>query len=95
MISREGINSSLYISEVLTEESRHILIQASALWDRSSGTWTRPLAFALFLLSALGKPVHGCVLSHIPGQSRELTCEIGRAHGKIRSCRTVYVPLAC
>jgi hypothetical protein len=54
LISREGVDASFYIGEVASEESRHVIEEALAVWHGCVSPRTRATAPLLLLAGSIG-----------------------------------------
>ena len=79
MIGGKGVETGLYVGEVLPEKNSHIGIKASAI--RHGRIGMRVLLSGRTVLSPrlLREPAHGETVSDIPGDARQLTCAVGGA----------------
>jgi hypothetical protein len=95
VISREGVDASLDIGEVLAEESGHVLKQATTIGQGRLGARGRTGAVSILLAGCLGYAVHDGAMADIPGDPRQLGGSIGSPHCKAGSrLRHALHPLA-
>jgi hypothetical protein len=81
MIGGEGVETGLYVGEVVPEKNSHIDIKASAIRDGRIGMRARPRGLPILSPRRLHEPAHGEAVSDIPGDAWQLCCPIGDARG--------------
>jgi hypothetical protein len=77
MIGREGVETGLYVGEVVPEKNSHIGIKASAIRHGRIGMRARPSGLTILSKRRLREPAHGEAVSDIPGDAWELCCPVG------------------
>ena len=82
MISRQRIDASLDIGEILSKQRDHICVETRSVRYRRIGMGARPRCRGVPTLRCLPKAAQGEAVSNIPGDPRQLARAERNAHGK-------------